>query len=107
MIYEECDMASVKRRKKNNNQAGKVCISMIVIAFVTVMSVQIVKVYQKDQEYVEKQASLELQLEKETNRQAELEEYEKYTQSQDYVEDIAKSKLGLAYNNEIIFKEQK
>ena len=32
-------MAGRGRRKKNNNRAGKLCIGMIVIAFVAVMSV--------------------------------------------------------------------
>lgn len=99
-------MAATKRQKKNNNRAGKLCISMILVAFVAVMSVQIVKVYRKDQEYARRQAELELQLEEETARKEELEEYEAYTKSQQYIEDIAKSKLGLAYDNEIIFKEE-
>lgn len=99
-------MASAKKRRKNNNRAGKMCISMILFAFVLVMSIQIVKIYQKDQEYARKQQELEALLEEETERQKELEEYENYTQSQEYIEDIAKSKLGLAYDNEIIFKEE-
>lgn len=99
-------MAAGRRRRKNNNRAGKICISMIVIAFVTVMSVQIVKIYQKDQEYMEKQAQLEAELSDEEERKAELTEYEAYTKSQQYVEDVAKSKLGMAYENEIIFKEE-
>lgn len=97
---------AAKKRRKDNNRAGKMCISMILVAFVAVMSVQIVKLYQKDQEYANKQAELEAQLEEETARQAELEDYEAYTKSQQYVEDVAKSKLGLAYDNEIIFKEE-
>ena len=97
---------AAKKRRKDNTRAGKMCISMILVAFVAVMSVQIVKLYQKDQEYANKQAELEAQLEEETARQAELEEYEAYTKSQQYVEDVAKSKLGLAYDNEIIFKEE-
>lgn len=105
MSNEGTDMTAAKRRKKNNNRAGKICISMILVAFVAVMSVQIVKVYEKDQEYARRQAELEIQLEEETARAAELEEYEAYTKSQQYVEDIAKSKLGLAYDNDIIFKE--
>ena len=99
-------MAVTKRIRKNNNRAGKICISMILIAFVAVMSVQIVKIYQKDQEYAERQAQLEEQLLEETARQQELEDYEAYTQSNEYIEDVAKSKLGLAYDNEIIFKEE-
>lgn len=98
-------MAS-KKSGKNNNRAGKLCISMILIAFVAVMSIQIVRIYQKDREYAKQQEELELQLEEETARQQELEDYELYTQSDEYIEDVAKSKLGLAYDNEIIFKEE-
>ncbi len=97
---------AVKKTRKNNNRAGKLCISMILIAFVAVMSIQIVRIYQKDQEYAKQQEELELQLEEETARQQELEDYEAYTQSNEYIEDVAKSKLGLAYDNEIIFKEE-
>lgn len=99
-------MAAAKRARKDNNRAGKMCISMILIVFVAVMSVQIVKVYQKDQELIEQQAELEVQYEEETERKQELEEYEAYTQTNEYTEDVAKSKLGLAYDNEIIFKEE-
>jgi cell division protein DivIC len=31
---------------------------------------------------------------------------ETYMNSSEYIEDVAKSKLGLAYENEIIFKEK-
>lgn len=99
-------MTAAKRRGKDNNRVGKMCISVILVAFVAVMSVQIVKLYHKDLEYASRQAELEAELENETARQAELEAYETYTKSQQYVEDVAKSKLGLAYDNEIIFKEE-
>ena len=45
-------MANAKRRsKKNGNRAGRMCITCIVFVFAIVMSTQIIKVYQKDQEY--------------------------------------------------------
>ena len=98
-------MANAKRRRrKNGNRAGRMC---IVFVFAIVMSTQIIKVYQKDQEYIAKQADLEQQLSAEQDRQKELEAYETYTKSQQYVEDVAKSKLGLLYDNEVVFKEQK
>lgn len=99
-------MAGTRHRRKKNNRTGKLYIGMIVLAFVAVMSVQIVKVYQKDQEYISRQEELVQQLEDESERAEDLKEYEAYTKSQQYVEDTAKSKLGLAYDNEIIFKEQ-
>ena len=45
------------------------------------------------------------QYEDETERAAELDELEEYMGSSEYIEDVAKSKLGLTYENEIIFKE--
>ena len=101
---ERYQIMSAKRRKKNRN-AGAICIGLIVCAFLIVMAVQIVNLKQKDKAYAERQTELQEQYEKETERQTELDEYEAYTKSQKYIEDIAKSKLGLAYDNEIIFKE--
>ena len=55
-------MANAKRRRrKNGNRAGRMCITCIVFVFAIVMSTQIIKVYQKDQEYIAKQADLEQQ----------------------------------------------
>lgn len=100
-------MANVKRRRKrNSNRTGKICISMILVAFVVVMSIQIVRVYGKEQEYAARQAVLEQQLEAEEQRKEDLAEYERYTSTTQYIEDLAKSKLGLLYENEIIFREE-
>ena len=51
-------------------------------------------------------AELEKQYTKESERADEIESMQQYMQSDQYIEDIAKSKLGLAYDNEIIFKEK-
>ncbi len=96
---------AVGRRRKDQNRSGRRYISLILFVFIIAMSFQIARVYQKDQEYAKKQEQLEQQLEAETVRQQELEAYESYTRSQQYIEDIARSKLGLAYEDEIIFKE--
>ena len=100
-------MAFKKQRRRNNNRAGKICISMIVMAFVVVMSIQIMKVYQKDKEYIAIEEEYREQLEAEQARSVELEEYEKEINSRSSIEDTARSKLGLVYDNEIVFKEDK
>lgn len=88
------------------NRTGKICVTIIVFAMISIMSVQIVNLYQKDQQYIAQELLLEKQKDAELSRQKELEEYEAYTQTQEYIEDIAKSKLGLVYKDEIIFKER-
>ena len=39
------------------------------------------------------------------DRQEELKNYEAYTKTQEYMEGVAKSKLGMVHKNEIIFRE--
>ncbi|MDD6058247.1 MAG: septum formation initiator family protein [Clostridiales bacterium] len=96
----------IAKRRRKNGRAGRLYIGAIATVFMIAMFAQIVKVYQKDQEYIEREAKLEEELLQETIRQQELEQYEVYTRTNQYVEDVAKSKLGLAYGNEIIFKEE-
>lgn len=57
------------------------------------------------QAYEKQEEDLLLQLEEENARTLEIEEYEKYTQTMKFVEEVAKDKLGLVYDGEIIFKE--
>lgn len=54
----------------------------------------------------EKIAELEAQIEAEENKAEEIEEYSKYVQTKKYAEEVAKEKLGLVYEDEIIFKAE-
>lgn len=94
-------MSRSKRRRNN----GTISIGIIVVAFLAIMAVQIVSLKRKDNEYANKQQDLQEQYEAETERAEELNDLEAYMKSDDYIEDTAKSKLGLVYDNEIIFKE--
>ena len=38
-------------------------------------------------------------------RAEEIEEYKQYTKSREYIEEVAREKLGLVYEGEVIFKE--
>lgn len=93
-------------RKKKKNRAGRLSIACIVIFLLAVMSIQIGRLYDKNQEYARREAELTEQLEDETERRDQIADYEEYIGSKEYVEDTAKSKLGLVYDNEIVFKEK-
>lgn len=88
------------------NQTGKMCVTLIVLAMIGVMSVQIANLYKKDQQFIAREELLQKQKQAELDRQEEIAEYEAYTQTQEFIEDTAKSKLGLVYKDEIIFKEK-
>lgn len=101
----------MKKKRKitqpDDNKAGKICIGMILMMFVTVMSVQIYRVHQKDVEKIALEQELREQLQYEQDRKVELEEYQKYIQSKKYIEEQAQSRLSLLYDNQIIFRTGK
>lgn len=93
-------------RRRVKRRGGTLSVSIIVIAFLVVMIVQVVQLKQKEAAYAQQKAELEKQYTEESERSDEIQGLEQYMQSDQYIEDIAKSKLGLAYDNEIIFKEK-
>lgn len=49
---------------------------------------------------------LKKELESEEERTGQIEEYRKYTQTDAYIEEIAREKLGLVYEGEIVFRQE-
>lgn len=93
----------VFRQKKKENRLGMLMVTITVLMLLIVVSVKSVQLYQKLETNRARIAQLELQLKAEEARTAEIEEYGKYTQTKKYVEEVAKDKLGLVYEDEIIF----
>lgn len=91
-------------KKKRNNRIGMACVSIIVLAIFLIIMVRGVELRSRVLEYERMETALEKQITDEEKRTKELEEYEKYTKTDKYVEEIAKEKLGLVYEDEILFK---
>lgn len=58
----------------------------------------------KNNEYKSQEAELNQEIEKEKERSSEVEEYQEYVQSDEYVKDVAREKLGLVDPDEIVFE---
>lgn len=99
-------MAERKRKKRRNSKGGVVAISLVVMMLFIVVAVKSVELKEKNEAYLEREQNLREQIADEEERKAELEEYEKYVQTKKYVEEVAREKLGLVYENEIIFKPE-
>ena len=82
-------------------------ITAVVLMITIVVAVKCTELGRKVREYEAREAQLEEQIAEQEARAEELVEYEKYTQTMKYIEDVAKSKLGLVYEGEIVFKEDK
>ena len=58
----------------------------------------------QQQSYITREATLERQIEEEKQRTLLLTEQKKHTQTKQYVEEVAKDKLGLVYPDEVLLK---
>jgi cell division protein DivIC len=73
---------------------------------IVVVSVGKRDISRRQAEYDKKEERLLEQIEAENKRAEEIAEYEKYTKTKKYAEEVAKEKLGLVKEDEIIFKEE-
>ena len=80
---------------------------MVVSLIAIAVGVKSLELRNKAHEYEVIEMQLEAEIEAEQARTTELEEYEKYTHTKKYIEDVAKDRLGLVYEGEIVFKEVK
>lgn len=94
------------RNKKMHRQKhwGAIGIILIVLAVFAVSTIGGIRLRQKNQNYREKEADLLKAITEEEERAEEISALEAYTKTNKYVEDVAKEKLGLVYEDEIIFK---
>ena len=91
-------------RKRHQNRFSMFLVTLVVLMIMVVVAVRSVELQQKIAGYDTQIASLGAQIEAEQTR-AEIEEFGKYTQTKAYVEEVAKDKLGLVYEGEILFQE--
>lgn len=80
-------------------------ITTVVLMMLIVVAVESVELREKRAMYTAREEALMREIETEEARTEEIAEYEKYTQTKKYVEEVAKEKLGLVYEGEIIFKD--
>ncbi len=100
----------VKRRltykKKRQNRLAVVMVIMVVLLLMVVVGYRGIQLQARQEAYQEQITNLEQQIEAEKQRTEEIDEYRKYTQTKKYMEEVAKDKLGLVREGEILFKEE-
>lgn len=93
-------------RKRNQNRMGMLLVTVVVLMMLVVVTVKSVELKEKRAAYIVKEEALMQEIAAQEARAEEIEEYEKYTQTKKFVEEVAKEKLGLVYEGEIIFKDE-
>ena len=100
-------MASkMNRRKKLKKHLGSFAIVGVVVLMLIFVSVASLSLRASNAAKQQRIEELEVQIEAEEKKAEEIEEYSKYVQTKKYAEEVAKDKLGLVYEDEIIFKAE-
>ena len=98
---------SARRKHLLQHRVSMFLITTVIVMLIVMLSVGSVSLHAKNDAYKKQEAELEVELEKEKLRAEEIDELEEYVGTDEYVEDVAKEKLGLVYPNEIIFEAEK
>ena len=93
-----------KKRDRWGNRMAIVGITVVVASLAVVVNLKSTSMRKKELEYQIREETLEKQKTEEENRARELEEYRVYVQTKQYIEEIAKQKLGLVNPDEILLK---
>ncbi len=91
-------------RRPKQNKFAVFSISFVVLMLITVIAVDGISLAKKREAYAAQEEELQEQIDQEKQRTLDLQEFEKYTKTKKYAEEIAKEKLGLVHEDEIIFK---
>ena len=93
-------------KKKKEKAANRLAL-MVVLSLAVTVHLSGISMEEKDLQYRLKEEQLEKQKSEEEQRAQELEEYRIYVQTKEYIEKVAKEKLGLVNKDEILLKPEK
>ena len=96
----------VAYRKRRQNKFGMFLVFLVGIMIGVVVAVRSVDMKATLAENRQREAELQDQIAAEQERAEEIEEMEKYSETLGYTEDVAKEKLGLINEGEIIFRDE-
>lgn len=94
-------------RKRRQNRFSMFLVSLVVVMIMVVVAFRSMGLQQKIDEKMAELNRIEEQIAAEEQRAREIEEYSKEVKTKGFIENMAREKLGLVYEDEILFKEGK
>ena len=94
-----------KNEQKLQNIKAMKIVATILLILTLALGINAYRILDKQNEYNKQIEALERQIESEQDRKNEIEDMKDYMSTREFIEETAKSKLGLVYKNEIIFRK--
>ena len=96
----------VAYRRRHQNRFSMFLVSLVVVMIMIVVAVKSVDLRQKAHARAQEEQLLDEQIAAEKQRAEDIEAFSKEVQTKGYIESVAREKLGLIYEDEIMFKEE-
>ena len=93
------------RKPKKRGHLGVLLVLITLVVFVGLFGYNSLTLRQQEKELDAEIAAMNDKLAQEQERTLELEQFETYTHTKKYAEEIAKEKLGYVYEGEIVFQK--
>lgn len=95
-----------KKKKNRSRNRGVLAVTAVVLALLIALSIHTSSLKREDEAYAARVEALQAQVAAESQRAAELEEKSIYVQTRDYIEQIARERLGLVIPDETIIRPE-
>ena len=95
------------RRSKKKRDKGLIWVFVVALLLAAFLIYQTAVLTKRRDAYYQREQELEQQIAEESRRAEDLEEYDIFTRTLKYIEQIAREKLGLGYPGEIVVEPEK
>lgn len=95
-----------RRRKKHKRKTGTGLILVLVLMIFGTVRYARANLDDRRAELLARQQEVEKQLSEENERSSQIEDLSAYVQTKKFIEETAREKLGLVYEDEVIFKSE-
>lgn len=99
-------MVIYMRKRRRKNRAGLFLVMTVVLLFCGTLAIHSISLKADCQTLQEQKQELEAKRDELEREKKSIKEQEAYMQTNEYVEQVAREKFGLVYDNEIIFKAE-
>lgn len=92
---------------RRHNRLSMFLAGLVVVILMIAVSVNAMSLNKRLAQNRKRTVQLQKEIQTEQQRTADIEEYRRYTSTDAYIEEVAREKLGLIYEGETVFKEDK
>ncbi len=96
----------VAYRKRQQNKFSMFLVTFVIVLLMIVVAVHSYTLKGDLAKYKEEEATLQMQIAEEEKRSEDIAEEGKRRQTKEFIEEEAKNKLGMVYEDEILFKKE-